>query len=65
MCDCVLNACTEYTVEDESCDGGSEILNVVDPLPSPDRPGPGALILLGQFIMKQSYITALIMMMVT
>ncbi|XP_056321992.1 LOW QUALITY PROTEIN: piezo-type mechanosensitive ion channel component 2 [Danio aesculapii] len=52
----------EYTVEKESCDGGHEILNDVDP--PPDQSGPSAVVLLGQFIMKQSYIIALIITMV-
>ncbi|ROI52198.1 Piezo-type mechanosensitive ion channel component 2, partial [Anabarilius grahami] len=60
-----ISYCTskKYTVENESS-GGNEILTDVDPLSSTDRPGPSAMILFGQFIMKQSYIIALIITMV-
>ncbi|XP_039538846.1 LOW QUALITY PROTEIN: piezo-type mechanosensitive ion channel component 2 [Pimephales promelas] len=54
----------KYTVETESCDGHNEVLDDVDPLPSPGRPGPSASAQLGQVIMKQSYIIALIITMV-
>lgn len=64
LCACVLTACTEYTVKKENCGRGNEILNDVDSLSSTDAPGPTALNQLGQFIMKQSYLIALIITMV-
>lgn len=60
----MLTACTEYTVKKENCGRGNEILNDVDSLSSTDAPGPTALNQLGQFIMKQSYLIALIITMV-
>ncbi len=60
----MLTACTEYTVKKENCGRGNEILNDVDSRSSTDAPGPTALNQLGQFIMKQSYLIALIITMV-
>uniref|UniRef100_A0A8C1E0Q9 Piezo domain-containing protein n=1 Tax=Cyprinus carpio carpio TaxID=630221 RepID=A0A8C1E0Q9_CYPCA len=64
LCACVLNVCTEYTVKKENCGGENEILNDTDSLSSTDVSGPSALNQLGQFIMKQSYLIALIITMV-
>ncbi|KAI2660312.1 Piezo-type mechanosensitive ion channel component 2 [Labeo rohita] len=55
---------TEYTVKKESCGGGNGILNDADSLSSTDASGPSALNQLGQVIMKQSYLIALIITMV-
>uniref|UniRef100_A0A673MMK9 Uncharacterized protein n=1 Tax=Sinocyclocheilus rhinocerous TaxID=307959 RepID=A0A673MMK9_9TELE len=64
LCACVLIVCTEYTVKKKNCGGENEILNDTDPLSSTDVSGPTALNQLGQFIMKQSYLIALIITMV-
>uniref|UniRef100_A0A672R5R8 Uncharacterized protein n=1 Tax=Sinocyclocheilus grahami TaxID=75366 RepID=A0A672R5R8_SINGR len=64
LCSCVLIVCTEYTVKKEDCGGENEILNDADSLSSTDVSGPTALNQLGQFIMKQSYLIALIITMV-
>uniref|UniRef100_A0A8C2F651 Piezo-type mechanosensitive ion channel component n=1 Tax=Cyprinus carpio TaxID=7962 RepID=A0A8C2F651_CYPCA len=50
--------------EKENCGGENEILNDTDSLSSTDVSGPSALNQLGQFIMKQSYLIALIITMV-
>uniref|UniRef100_A0A671PAX5 Uncharacterized protein n=1 Tax=Sinocyclocheilus anshuiensis TaxID=1608454 RepID=A0A671PAX5_9TELE len=64
LCACVLIVCTEYTVKKKNCGGENEILNDADSLSSTDVSGPTALNQLGQFIMKQSYLIALIITMV-
>ncbi|XP_043104872.1 piezo-type mechanosensitive ion channel component 2 [Puntigrus tetrazona] len=61
---CFAFSSEEYTAKKENCGGGNEILNDVDSLSSTDAPGPTALNQLGQFIMKQSYLIALIFTMV-
>ncbi|KAL1268419.1 hypothetical protein QQF64_033782, partial [Cirrhinus molitorella] len=55
-----------YTVKKEKCSGGNGILHDVDSLhlSSTDVSGPSSLNQLGQFIMKQSYLIALIITMV-
>ncbi|KTG36905.1 hypothetical protein cypCar_00028811 [Cyprinus carpio] len=61
-----ISYCTskKYTVKKENCGGENEILNDTDSLSSTDVSGPSALNQLGQFIMKQSYLIALIITMV-
>ncbi|XP_052003940.1 piezo-type mechanosensitive ion channel component 2 [Xyrauchen texanus] len=56
------NVAHESNVEKESCGRGDEILSDVDS--SAEHAEVSALILLGQLFMKQSYIIALIIMMV-
>ncbi|XP_072538712.1 piezo-type mechanosensitive ion channel component 2 [Salminus brasiliensis] len=52
---------TLVNAEETSCDRDDDTLNDVEPLSSPE---PSALTLLGQSIMRQSYVSALIIMMV-